>query len=79
MLPTSLRDALVAALHPQTDAYDRRFLLTDVANRPDDLDRLARDLAAAGLRLQALRATPDGRVAIRTDDNDLARALLRRR
>lgn len=66
-------DALRAA---NVEAYESQFVLASPPNRPGELAKVCAELAAAGINVEAILTTPEGKLAFRTHDNDLAATIL---
>lgn len=69
----------VAALHASgIDAFQSELLLASLPNRIGELHRACAELAAAGLNVESILTTPEGKVALRTNDNERAAQILRK-
>lgn len=71
--PQEAVDALRAA---RIDAHLSRFVYAKPPNHPGELAKLLAELAAAGVNVEAVLTTHDGRVAIHTHDDALAARVL---
>ena len=58
------------------DAYPTQLVLTALPNKPRELFRATSDLAAAGLNIESVLTTPEGKLAIRTNNNEMAQRVL---
>jgi hypothetical protein len=72
------RDAVDALRHAGIEAYESQFLLASIPNRPGELARIAGDVAASGINVESIVTTTDGRILIRTSDNERAMQILRK-
>ncbi|HVM46004.1 MAG TPA: ACT domain-containing protein [Candidatus Thermoplasmatota archaeon] len=60
------------------EAYESETVVASVPNKPGEFFRVSADLAAAGINLEAVLTTPDGKLAFRTSDNERAAQILRK-
>lgn len=60
------------------EAYESQAILVNLPNKPGEINRATSELAAAGLNVEALFTTSDGRLALRTHDNERAAMILRK-
>jgi hypothetical protein len=60
------------------EAYESDTLLVSLPNKPGELARATAEVAAAGVNVEAVTTTADGRLAVRTSDNERAAAILRK-
>lgn len=72
------REALDALRSQGIEAHESHTVLVGLPNKPGELHRASAELAAAGLNVEAVFSTADGRLAIRTNDNDRAAQVLRK-
>jgi len=72
------REVLDALRHAGLEAYESPLILTQLPNKPGELQRAAADIAAAGINVESIVTTSDGRLAIRTSDNERAVQILRK-
>ena len=76
LVTAKTREAVDALRAANIDAYESQFVVAPIQNRPGELARICSELAAAGINIEAVLTTPDGRVGFRTHDNDLASRIL---
>ena len=76
ILTSKNREAIDALRQGRLDVHDTQLLLMRIENRPGELNRLTSELAAAGINIEAVLTTIDGRVALRTNDNETASRIL---
>lgn len=70
---------VVEALRSQgVEAYESQTLLMVLPNKPGELHRASSELAAAGINVESIFPTADGRLAMRTSDNERASQILRK-
>jgi len=68
---------LVEALRQNhVESYETELVLASIPNKPNELYRATSELAAARLNIESVFATPEGRLAIRTNDNEMAARIL---
>lgn len=72
------REVLDALKHAGIEAYESQVIVAHVPNKPGELHRAAADIAAAGINVESIVTTADGRLAIRTSDNERASQILRK-
>lgn len=72
------KEAVEALKHAGIEAYESQLLVTHLANRPGELHRATAEIAAAGINLEGIVTTAEGRLAIRTSDNERAAQILRK-
>lgn len=72
------REALEVLRQGGVDAYESQLLITQLPSKPGELNRAAADIAAAGINVEGIVTTADGRLAIRTSDNERAAQILRK-
>lgn len=70
------RETVEALRSAGVEAYESPLLIAQVQNRPGELAKLLAELSAAGINVEAVVTTPDGRVAFRTHDNEQASRIL---
>lgn len=70
---------VVSALRSQGfEAYESEAVIAGLQNRPGELSRVLSDLAAAGINVEAITPTADGKLAFRTSDVDRTQEILRK-
>lgn len=72
------REAIEALRSNGIEAYESPALIVSVPNRPSELAHATGDLASSGINVEGMITTTDGRVVIRTSDNDRAAQILRK-
>lgn len=72
------KEAVEALRSAQLEAYESQFLLVGLHNRPGELARASAELAAAKINVESCITTHDGKVALRTSDNEHAAQILRK-
>ena len=72
------REVVDALKHVDIDCYESQAVVASLPNKPGELFRATADLAAAGLNVEAVFTTPEGKLAIRTNDNERAAQILRK-
>lgn len=72
------REVLDALQHAGFEAYESQLLLAHIPNRPGELRRAASEIAAAGINIEGVLTTAEGRLALRTSDNERAAAILKK-
>ncbi|SRR5581483_6279473 len=60
------------------ESYESPAILVSLPNRPGELSRAAHDIAAGGLNVEGMITTQDGRLVLRTSDNDRAAQILKK-
>lgn len=60
------------------DAYASEMALAQLPNKAGELARASADLAAAGINVEGIVTTSDGRLAFRTSDVERTAAILRK-
>jgi len=70
------KEAVEQLRRANVDAHETRLVLVTLPNKPGELARATSELAAAGLNVEAVLTTPQGRLAFRTNDVDLAAKVL---
>lgn len=69
----------VRALHAVgVEAYESDAVVVALPNRAGELARATAEVAAAGVNVEAVVTTADGRLAFRTSDNERAAQVLRK-
>lgn len=58
------------------EAHDSEHLIVTAQNKPGELTRICSELAAAGVNVESVLTTPEGKLAMRTSDNELASRIL---
>ena len=71
-------EAVEALRHARLEAYDSPALLVALPNRPAELGRACAELSAAGINIEGVITTADGRLVVRTHDNERAAQILRK-
>jgi len=71
-------EALDALRQARLEAYDSPALIVALPNSPTELGRATAELAAAGLNIEGVITTTDGRLVVRTHDNERAAQILRK-
>ena len=70
---------VVDALHAGGfEAYQSDAVVASIPNKTGELTRASAELAAAGLNIESVFSTADGRLAFRTNDNERAAQILRK-
>lgn len=72
------REAVEALRRSNVEAWESSLVVVGLQNRPGELARASADLAAAGLNIESVVTTPEGKLAIRTNDVDRTAAILRK-
>jgi hypothetical protein len=60
------------------EAHESELVVVSVPNRVGQLTLVAGELAAAGINVEAVLTTAEGRIALRTSDNERAAQVLRK-
>ena len=60
------------------EAWESQLAVVSLPNKPGELARATSELAAAGLNVEGLVTTSDGRLAFRTNDVERAAQILRK-
>jgi len=60
------------------EAYESQLAVALLSNRPNELARAAGELAAAGVNIEGVLTTTDGRLAFRTSDVERTAQVLRK-
>lgn len=72
------KDAVEALRSAGIEAWESQAVVATLPNRPNELAQAAREVAAAGVNIEAVATTADGRLAFRTSDNERAAMILRK-
>lgn len=72
------REAVDALRATGIEAYESPALIVSLPNRPNELAHATGDIATSGINVEGLITTTDGRLVIRTSDNDRAAQILRK-
>ncbi|MFA5861369.1 MAG: ACT domain-containing protein [Candidatus Thermoplasmatota archaeon] len=72
------REAVEVLKSNGIDAYESQMVVTTLSNRPGELARATAELAAAGLNIEGILTTPEGRLAFRTNDIERTAQILRK-
>jgi hypothetical protein len=73
--PREVVDALKSA---HIECYESQSLLVSPVNKPGELARVCSEIAAAGINLESVLTTPEGKLCVRTSDNERAGQILRK-
>jgi hypothetical protein len=60
------------------ECYESPTIVASIPDRPGELARAAAEIAAAGINIESVTVTTDGRLSFRTNDNDRAEQILRK-
>lgn len=72
------KEAVEAIRAAGAEAYESQLLVWSGQNRPGELARATAELGAAEINVEGIVTTADGRLAIRTSDNERAAQILRK-
>lgn len=72
------KEAVDALRKGNIDAHESHMVVAAVPNRAGELARVAGELAAAGLNVESIVTTTDGRLAFRTNDPERTAQILRK-
>ena len=72
------REAVETLRKAGLDAYPTELAIASLKNKAGELARVSADLAAAGVNVEALVTTTDGRLAFRTSDVERTAEILRK-
>ena len=72
------KEAVEALRSQQVEAYESPLVVAPLQNRAGELGRAAAEMAAAGINVEGVVTTADGRLAFRTSDNERAATILRK-
>ena len=78
LLTHKARESLRALHAAGLEAYESETLVVTLHNKAGELARAAAEVAAAGVNVESVFTTADGRVAFRTSDNARAAEVLRK-
>ena len=69
----------IEALHAHgLEAYESSLIVANVPNRAGELTKATSEITAAGINVESVITTTDGRLAFRTSDNERAAQILRK-
>ncbi|HVL47731.1 MAG TPA: hypothetical protein VM889_04155 [Candidatus Thermoplasmatota archaeon] len=68
LLTTRTGEAVKVLRNQGIEAHESEAIAIPLGNRPGELGRVSSELAAAGLNIESVFPTPDGRLVIRTND-----------
>jgi hypothetical protein len=72
------REAVEVLRSANIEAYVSDLVQANPQNKPGELAKLCAELAAAGLNVESIVTTPEGRLAFHTNDAQLATSILRK-
>lgn len=72
------REVVDACKQSGIDCYESQVILVHLPNKAGELHRASADLAASGINVESILTTAEGRLAIRTSDNERAAMILRK-
>ena len=72
------KDALDALRSHQIEAYESPAVVARVPDRPGELFRATSEIAAAGINIESVSTTADGRAVFRTSDVPRTEQILRK-
>lgn len=72
------KEAVDALRKANVEAYETQLCIAALANKPGELARACSELAAAGLNVESITTTPEGKLAFRTNDVERAAQILRK-
>jgi hypothetical protein len=72
------REALDALRSAGIESYESPAIVATLANRPGELAHATSELAASGINVEGVITTPDGRLVLRTSDNERTAQILRK-
>lgn len=78
LLTHKAKEAVRALHNAGVEAYESDAVVVALPNRAGELARAAAEVAAAGVNVEAVLTTADGRLAFRTSDNERAAQILRK-
>lgn len=78
LLTTKSKEATLALRQNNIDAYESELLVIHAPNMPGELGRYGAELGAANINIEGVITTAQGRLAIRTSDNEQAAQILRK-
>jgi hypothetical protein len=78
IITPKFREATEALRNAGMECYESPAIVVSLTNRPGELAHASGDLAAAGLNVEGMVTTTDGRLVIRTNDNERAAQVLRK-
>lgn len=76
ILTPKFKEALAILQSANVEAYETELVRTTIPNKPGELARVCAELAAAGVNIEAVLASPTGEIDLRTDDNELAARII---
>lgn len=78
ILTPKAREALDALKTAGIECYESQLVVAHMPTKPESLGQLAAELAAARINIEGVLTTGDGRLALRTSDNERAAPILRK-
>jgi hypothetical protein len=75
---TRAKEAVDALRHANLEAYESQIVLCQLMNKPNELAHACSELAAAGINVEAVTTTADGRLAFRASDTERTAQILRK-
>lgn len=78
LVSTRSKEVLDVLRQAGFEAYESQLVLASLANKPGELHRACADIAAAGVNIECVVTTADGRLALRTSDNERTAQILRK-
>ena len=72
------REVVDALKHAGIESYESQVLVASIPNKPGELFRVASEIAAAGINVESILTTADGKLALRTSDNERTAQILRK-
>jgi hypothetical protein len=60
------------------ESYESPSLVISPVNKPGELARVLSEVAAAGINVESVLTTPEGKLCVRTSDNERAAMILRK-
>lgn len=78
ILTHKAQEAVHAMKNAGVEAFVSEMAVVNLPNKPGELARASAELAAAGINVEGIVTTTDGRLAFRTSDVERAAAILRK-
>lgn len=72
------KEAVSVLRAANVEAFESELVVVALANKPGELARACGELAAAGLNVEGIVTTPEGKLAVRTNDAERAAQILRK-
>jgi hypothetical protein len=72
------RQAIEALRGNGIESYESQAILVGPVNRPGELARICGELAASKINVEGVTTTAEGKLVLRTSNNDLAQQILRK-